>query len=177
MKALGVSILDWTPWFLFLILGAGRNLMRKNIQPFHRDNMPASNREQHTQCASSGLLKQANECNSTRQCHSLFPLHLFGAQLSQMRAELTFICIYCHLKITSMHHAWKSIWTEPGNQCQGKLWQQVMLLGVPSCQDPQLLLEVLEGTSKWLTLACVFLMFWLSSAWYSTFWGQGRKKA
>lgn len=105
-----------------------------------------------------------------------FPLHLFGAWLSQMWAELTFICICCHLKITSMHYAWKSIWTEPGNQCQGRLWQQVMLLGVPSCQDPQLLLEVPEGTSKWLALTCVFLMFWLSSAWYGTFWGQGSKK-
>lgn len=55
---------------LFLILGAGRNLMRKNIEPFHGDNMPAFNREQHTE-ASLGLLKQANECNSTGQCHSL----------------------------------------------------------------------------------------------------------
>lgn len=92
-----------------------------------------------------------------------FPPHLFGAWLSQMKAELTFICICCHLKITSMHYAWKSIWTEPGNQCQGRLWQQVMLLGVPSCQDPQLLLEVLEGTSKWLALTCgFFFFFWCS---------------
>lgn len=164
-----LDILD----FLFtfsLILGAGRCYIKENTRSFAWENLPAFIRDQHPGAPSISRKRQATINNSVGLCSCVFlhPCWDMWAELSLFVSAVTSCLSQC-----IMHRV---IWTEPGDQCQHRLRQQIISLGVSSCQDPQLLLQALKSTWQWLALTHVFLMSWLSYLCYSTSWREGEKK-